>query len=253
MVVAVARDLCVTRVTSEAGGCGQGPRARDSGRGGTGPLGVGTGIRAAAVPSGAAPGGRAAWERRATGTAGAGGIGRDRPVAAGPGRPRDRPPFLRDRAAVPCCPVTSAGARSHDVPEVRHTPQRSHAWFLTGPPLAGTDTRTNEAGPEPVTRRTGESGPELRCGHPLTCGALARPRRRRAGRGAPDRTRGAGSDAGRSRGIPGALRCARGTAPALSWPAPCPACPARPGSGRGPPSRAPGSPGGRPRRSGPPG
>ncbi|GAA1931349.1 hypothetical protein GCM10009837_66360 [Streptomyces durmitorensis] len=32
------------------------------------------------------------------------------------------------------------------------------------PPLAGTDIGTNEAAPRPVTRRTGESGPELRSG-----------------------------------------------------------------------------------------
>lgn len=179
MVVAVARDLCVTRVTSEAGGYGQGPRARDSGRGGTGPSGVGTGVRAAAVPSGAAPGGRAAWGRKGTGDGRGSGrdreIGRLRPAPGVPGTDR---PFCVTGLLSPAVRSQSAGARSHDVPEVRHTPQRSHAWFLTGPPLAGTDTRTNEAGPEPVTRRTGESGPELRCGRPLT-------------RGAPGRTRGA--------------------------------------------------------------
>lgn len=66
-----------------------------------------------------------------------------------------------DRAAVPCRPVTHAGARSHGVPAVRHTLQRSHAWFLPEPPLAGTDTGTNEATEVPVTRRTGESRSEL--------------------------------------------------------------------------------------------
>ncbi len=39
----------------------------------------------------------------------------------------------------------------------------SHAWFFSGPPLAGTDTGTNDAPPGTVTRRTGECGPELRC------------------------------------------------------------------------------------------
>lgn len=51
-------------------------------------------------------------------------------MRSAPGVPgADRP--WGDRAAVPCRPVTRAGARSHDVPAVRHTPQRSHAWFLT--------------------------------------------------------------------------------------------------------------------------
>ena len=77
---------------------------------------------------------------------------RNRPAAlnrfrrTAPGVPgADRP--WSDRAAVPCRPVTHTGARSHDA---RHDPdvsslQRSHAWFFRGPPLAGTDTRNNEA------------------------------------------------------------------------------------------------------------
>ena len=49
-------------------------------------------------------------------------------MRSAPGVPgADRP--WGDRAAVPCRPVTHAGARSHDVPAVRHTLQRSHAWF----------------------------------------------------------------------------------------------------------------------------
>ena len=140
-------------------------------------------------------------------------------IAVGSERPRSRP-LWGDRAAVPCRPVTCAGARSHDVPSVRHTPQRSHAWFSfqARPWLARTPVPTKPARPS-VTRRTGESGPELRCARPP--GRAVRPR-------APVR-----------RGL--------GTARAVSSPAPSPACRARPGSGRGPPSRATGSPVARPR------
>lgn len=150
-------------------------------------------------------------------------------VSTGCGRPRaspgvpgaDRP--WGDRAAVPCRPVTGAGARSHDVPAVRHTPQRSHAWFfLPGPPLAGTDIGTNEAPVRAVTRRTGEDAPELRSVPGCLC---------RLGHG---------------------LRSGPGRARAASSRAPFPAFRARRGNGREPPFRATDSPGGRRRRPGPP-
>ncbi len=63
--------------------------------------------------------------------------------------------------------------------------------FLPMPPLAGTGTRINEAVRSPVTRRTGETGPERGCGR------TAFPR----------------------------VTPGRGTAPAASWRVPCPACP----------------------------
>ncbi|CAL9505284.1 hypothetical protein SUDANB58_03538 [Streptomyces sp. enrichment culture] len=129
------------------------------------------------------------------------------------GRPRAPPGpavLSGDRAAVPCRPVTfRSEVPRRTARSARLIAPVSHAWFSSGPPLAGTDTRTNETTPAVVTRRRGGDGPELRCD--------------------------------------------RGTAPATSSRGPCPACPARPGSGRGSPSRGRGSPVGRRRRSGPPG
>ncbi|SDM70533.1 hypothetical protein SAMN05444921_11265 [Streptomyces wuyuanensis] len=101
------------------------------------------------------------WGKEATGSWRAGRASAQplRPDAAGSGRPRNRPPW-GDRAAVPCRPVTRAGARSHDVPAVRHTPQRSHAWFFPSGPAPGWHGhRYQRSVPGPVTGRTGESPP----------------------------------------------------------------------------------------------
>lgn len=96
---------------------GKGPRARDSGRGagpsGSAPVSGQRRCRAGRRRGVAPQGGGDQEDGRRRGSGGSGG----RPVAAGPGRPRDRPPFLGDRTAVPCRPVTRAGARSHDAPE----------------------------------------------------------------------------------------------------------------------------------------
>src|SRR5690348_14953867 len=65
--------------------------------------------------------------------------------------------YLGDRAAVPCRPVTSLERG----PTTRGTAATSHRSreprvVLSGPPLAGTDTDTNEVAHAAVTRRTGE-------------------------------------------------------------------------------------------------
>jgi hypothetical protein len=76
------------------------------------------------------------------------------------GRPRASPEptvLLGDRAAVPCRPVTSLerGPTTHSTIRTPHRPSEPRV-VLSGPPLAGTDTGTNEAAPVTVTRRTGE-------------------------------------------------------------------------------------------------
>lgn len=86
--------------------------------------------------------------------------------AVSAGRPRASPGptvLLGDRAAVPCRPVTTLerGPTTHGTFRTSHRPSEPRV-VLSGPPLAGTDTTTNEAVRGPVTRRTGESGPELR-------------------------------------------------------------------------------------------
>lgn len=82
------------------------------------------------------------------------------------GRPRASPGptvLLNDRAAVPCRPVTflERGPTTHGTIRTPHRSSEPRV-VLSGPPLAGTDTGTNEAVRGPVTRRTGEYRPELR-------------------------------------------------------------------------------------------
>src|SRR4051812_45066263 len=99
--------------------------------------------------------------------AGGGPPGPPRACVGSAGRPRASPEptvLLGDRAAVPCRPVTcpGRGPTTYGTTRTSHRPSEPRV-VLSGPPLAGTDTGTNEAPRAPVTRRTGESGPELRC------------------------------------------------------------------------------------------
>lgn len=130
------------------------------------------------------------------------------------GRPRASPRptvLLGDRAAVPCRPVTcpERGPTAHGTIRTPHRSSEPRV-VLPGPPLAGTDTGTNDTARGVVTRRTGERTPELTTPEP-----------------APDLRRG-----------PGTVR-------AESSPTTCRACRGHPCSGRGPPSRGRGSPAGR--------
>jgi hypothetical protein len=70
----------------------------------------------------------------------------DRATGCGRRRASPEPTAWGDRAAVPCRPVTRAGARSHDVPAVRHTHQRSHAWFFRGRPWLARTTGPTKTG-----------------------------------------------------------------------------------------------------------
>src|SRR4030095_14633703 len=72
--------------------------------------------------------------------------------------------LLGDRAAVPCGPVTTLerGPTTYGTTRASHRSSKPRV-VLSGPPLAGTDTTTNEGVLGAVTRRTGEKGPELRC------------------------------------------------------------------------------------------
>lgn len=138
---------------------------------------------------------------------------------AGSGRPRSRP-FSWVTGLL------SPAVRSRHWSEVPRRKERSLRLIapveprvvLAGPHLADTDIETNEAPPGPVTRRTGESGSELRSAAATGPG--------------PGTT---------------AVRRGPGTAPGASSRARCRACRARPCSGRGSPSRGRGSHGGRPR------
>lgn len=141
---------------------------------------------------------------------------RTRVISAG--RPRASPEptvLLGDRAAVPCRPVTcpERGPTTHGTIRTSHRSGEPRV-VLSGPPLAGTDTGSNEAAGAAVTRRTGEN-------HAYVCA--------------------------------GNVRSCPGTAPAASSPGWCPAGPGRPGSGRGSPSRGTGSRAARRRRSVPAG
>lgn len=123
------------------------------------------------------------------------------------GRPRASPEptvLLGDRAAVPCRPVTTLerGPTTYGTTRTSHRSSKPRV-VLSGPPLAGTDTSTNEAVRVAVTRRTGERGAELRCDRGTvreaswrgTCRACRGPRC--SGRGSP--SRGTGSRAARRR------------------------------------------------------
>lgn len=107
---------------------------------------------------------------RKTGPGRPGGAGDRARSPVGPGRPRSRP-FSWVTGLL------SPAVRSRHWSEVpRRTGQRSVRLIApaeprvvrAGPPLAGTDTGTNEARPAPVTRRTGESRSELRSAGPGT-------------------------------------------------------------------------------------
>ncbi|GHA93785.1 hypothetical protein GCM10010512_26580 [Streptomyces thermoviolaceus subsp. thermoviolaceus] len=52
------------------------------------------------------------------------------------------------------------GPTTHGTTRAPHAPE-GHAW-LSSPPLAGTDTGTNDAAQGPVTRRTGEDTGRVR-------------------------------------------------------------------------------------------
>ncbi len=159
LVVAVARELHVTRVTSWRGGCThEGPvprfRSRHGALGGRHRCRGSGGVERGGAGGCAAGGGGTEWGEPGDGVftglhdgAGAAVTRPDEPVAVGPGRPRDRPPFLGDRTAVPCCPVTCAGARSHDVPERYATrPSEATRGFLRARPwLARTTGPTKPA------------------------------------------------------------------------------------------------------------
>lgn len=147
LVVAVARELRVTRVTSWRGRVyARGPRAAIPvavrGPRGSAPVPGKRRCRTERRRGCAAGEGGTEWGEPGDGVftglrdgAGAAGARPDEPVAVGPGRPRDRPPFLGDRTAVPCCPVTCAGARSHDVPERYATrPSEATRGFLRARP-----------------------------------------------------------------------------------------------------------------------
>jgi hypothetical protein len=87
--------------------------------------------------------------------------------AVSAGRPRASPRpavLLGDRAAVPCRPVTfpERGPTTHGTIRTPHRSSEPRV-VLTGPPLAGADTGTNDTVLGAVTRRTGERPPELRC------------------------------------------------------------------------------------------
>lgn len=86
-------------------------------------------------------------------------------ISAGRPRASPRPAVpLGDRAAVPCRPVTfpERGPTTHGTIRTSHRSSEPRV-VLTGPPLAGADTGTNDTGRGTVTRRTGERPPELRC------------------------------------------------------------------------------------------
>lgn len=122
--------------------------------------------------------------------------------AAGPGRPRGLPHWVTgplspaDRSRAP-------GRGPTAYPRYASRPGGATRGFLPMPPLAGTDTRINEAVPGPVTRRTGETRPERGCGRTAF----------------PGRAAFLGRAAFRTGVTPG-----RGTAPAASWRGRCPAC-----------------------------
>ncbi len=116
------------------------------------------------------------------------------------GRPRASPEptvLLNDRAAVPCRPVTflERGPTTHGTIRTPHRSSEPRV-VLSGPPLAGTDTGTNEAVRGPVTRRTGECRPELRYDHGTARAGSCRgtspacPAPPGSGRGSPSRGRG---------------------------------------------------------------
>lgn len=210
VVPTFTESLCGLRHCGGQGGRrhGEGPR----GTAAAGPsLSAGTGVRAAPVPRerrrGVAP--LASDACRPCRLLNVGPV-----PSAGPGRPRSRP-FSWVTGLLSPAVRSLPGARSHDARQIR-TPHRSSEprVVLSGPPLADTDIGTNEAARPPVTRRTGEKAPELR----YDPGPVP---------------------------APGRVTRARGTAPASSSPASCPACRAPAGSGRAPPSRARGSPGAR--------
>jgi len=127
--------------------------------------------------------------------------------AVSAGRPRASPEptvLLGDRAAVPCRPATTLerGPTTYGTTRTSHRSSKPRV-VLSGPPLAGTDTSTNEAVRVAVTRRTGERRPELRC-DPGTVRAASWRGTYRAcrgprcsGRGSP--SRGTGSRAARRR------------------------------------------------------
>lgn len=222
-----AREGCAVEEEAERSGVGGG--SAGCGRGTCGPGRDGTGLvvrgcRLRIVASGAsAPGCRLR--------------------AVGSGRPRNRRPWMTG-------PLSPA-ARSHTLrcgptTHLQYVTRLSEATrgflFSNRPPLADTDAWTNEGLPGPVTRRTGESGPELRYGlSPAGTGprwpqARRRPQIRRT-----------------TSNPPGGLRSAPGTVQGRSSRVPCPACRAPGCSGPGPPSHGRGSPGARRMSSGRPG
>ncbi len=155
--------------------------------------------------------GRTRWRRRGLGSLRIVLDGKRPPQPLDPGRDGSRRPapgvpepavLLGDRAAVPCRPVTSLerGPTTHGTIRASHRSSEPRV-VLSGPRLADTDTGTNEAVRAPVTRRTGERRPELRCDRgtapaassPAPCPACPGPGG--SGRGSPSRAR--GSRAGR--------------------------------------------------------
>lgn len=183
-------------------------------------------------------------------------FGPDRTCPAG--RPRASPEptvLLGDRAAVPCRPATrpERGPTTHGTIRTSHRSGEPRV-VLSGPPLADTDTGTNGAIPVPVTRRTGEKNAYVCPCDGVGTGGIRY--RRRAGTGGRVHGRAGGWTYGPAGGRGGpslGFRSCRGRAPAGSSRARCPACPGRPCSDRGSPSRGRDSRVGRRKRSVPAG
>ncbi|SDC73581.1 hypothetical protein SAMN05216505_103356 [Streptomyces prasinopilosus] len=173
-----------------------------------------------------------------------GGPGRGHVPPAGSGRPRSRPFSWVTGLLSPAArsPVRSEVPRRTARSAHRVAPA-SHTWFCRARPwLARTPVPTRRSRLRSRAVRVRRAAHvRTRHGGPVPAGGPAGGRR--TGRGGP---------AGGAFRRPGVRSC-RGRAPAGSSRARCPACPGRPCSGRGPPSRGRGSRAGRRRRSVPAG